>query len=183
MTHAVLKRYLELGPEKNKHTRRRDRFSEEWLTAGLSEKTPSDCPLDLNGPFPFGDDQFELVYCSHVMEHLADALFFLCECLRVVKPGGVVRIAVPSMPWIINRYVSKKCDLDDVLNWARRFSPFMHRDGYDEPKIEDLFRAAGFEDVTVLRPGHSHTKTMKDNYFSNRAERTIRCEGKKPCPK
>ena len=182
MTHAALTKYLELGPERNQHTRRRDRFSVEWQTAGLSDKTPSDCPLDLNGEFPWPDDRFELIYASHVMEHLAAPRFFLKNCLRVLKPGGILRVAVPSMPWVINRYTSGICDLDDVLDWARSFHPHKHRDGYDEKKLIALIADAGFGQVTAVRPGRSYSAIMVDNYFSNRAERTIRCEGLKPCP-
>ncbi len=109
MTHAALTMYLELGPEKNKHTKYRDRFSQYWHTAGLSDKTPSDCPLDLNGEFPWPDDRFKIVYSSHVMEHLAAPRFFLRNCLRVLEPGGYIRIAVPSMPWVINKYVKGDC--------------------------------------------------------------------------
>lgn len=180
MTHSALTKYLELGSERNQHTRRRDRFSTDWQTAGLSEKTPSDCPLDLNGEFPWCDDRFEIVYASHVMEHLAAPRFFLKNCLRVLKPGGVIRIAVPSMRWVIGRYMDGKCSLDGVLDWARSFSPNKHRDGYDEPKLRGILIDVGFEDVSILRPGKSRVEIMRDSYFSNRAERTIRCEGMKP---
>jgi len=179
MTHSATTKYLELGPEANRHTRRRARFSEEWQTAGLSEKTPSDCPLDLNGKFPWPNDRFVMVFSSHVMEHLANPLGFLQECHRVLKPRGVLRIAVPSIPWILERYRAGKVTLDEVLNWCRSFKPNMHRDGYDEGKLEAIFTAAGFMNVKIFDSGDSYTEIMTDSYFSTRPERTIRCEGRK----
>lgn len=180
MTHDTLTKYLELGPEKNKHTGFRDRFSSEWHTAGLSDKTPSDCPLDLNGEFPWADDRFDLVYSSHVMEHLADPSGFLKHCLRVLKPGGVIRIAVPSMAWVIGRYVNKRCELDEVLDWARSFQPHKHRDGYDQRKLLAIVTQAGFKETNIMEPGDSKSEEMRDPYFSNRPHKTIRCEGVKP---
>jgi SAM-dependent methyltransferase len=49
--------------------------------------------LDIGGAVPLG--QFDFVVCSHVMEHL-DSLFRGIEnALKLVRPGGVVYIAVP----------------------------------------------------------------------------------------
>jgi SAM-dependent methyltransferase len=52
---------------------------------------------DLNtDPLPFEDDRFDLVVCSHVLEHIADPLRFFAECVRVAKPGGLVFVETPS---------------------------------------------------------------------------------------
>ena len=54
--------------------------------------------LDASKRFPYGDEEFEAVYSSHVLEHMppADAAHCLREVHRVLKPGGVARIAVPD---------------------------------------------------------------------------------------
>ena len=39
------------------------------------------------GKFPFGDKEFDYVICSHVLEHVVDADFFLSEIQRVGKKG------------------------------------------------------------------------------------------------
>ena len=48
----------------------------------------------------------ELVFSSHCFEHMSDeaALFTLEECMRILKPGGVVRIAVPDMDKAFEAY-------------------------------------------------------------------------------
>lgn len=58
-------------------------------------------PIDLCVPelrLPIADGQVSLIYCSHTLEHLeeAAAVRFLGECFRVLEPGGVMRIAIPS---------------------------------------------------------------------------------------
>jgi SAM-dependent methyltransferase len=43
-------------------------------------------------------DSASLIYCAHTLEHLAEdkAHIFLKECARILKPGGVMRVAVPT---------------------------------------------------------------------------------------
>jgi len=53
---------------------------------------------DLSKPLPFADESIEVVYHSHVLEHLDrdDAVEFLLEIKRVLKPNGIHRIVVPD---------------------------------------------------------------------------------------
>lgn len=63
---------------------------------------------------PFKDNDFDVVYHSHLLEHFSkdDASSFLKECLRVLKPEGIIRIAVPDLEQIINHY---KINLENAL--------------------------------------------------------------------
>lgn len=58
-------------------------------------------PIDLCTPdlqLPLQDNSVSLIYCSHTLEHLESnkAIGFLRECHRILKTGGVIRLAVPS---------------------------------------------------------------------------------------
>lgn len=44
---------------------------------------------------PFEDDYFDLIYCSHVLEHVPDDRKAMSELSRVLKPGGTALILVP----------------------------------------------------------------------------------------
>ena len=59
-------------------------------------------------PLPVRDECAELIFSSHCLEHLSDgeALFVLGECRRILKPGGVIRIAVPDMDKALAAYRS-----------------------------------------------------------------------------
>ncbi len=46
-------------------------------------------------PLPFPDDSIDEFYCSHVLEHLRDALGFMQELHRIAKPGATAIIRVP----------------------------------------------------------------------------------------
>ncbi len=92
-------RYLNLGCG--------DRFHPNWENGDLYPKDPGVRFVDLLKKIPYGDDTFDVVYHSHVLEHFArkDAFFFLTECHRVLKPGGVVRVVVPDLERIARLYL------------------------------------------------------------------------------
>jgi len=69
---------------------------------------------DLKRPFPFADDTFDAVYHSHVLEHFQvnDGRRFIGECRRVLKPGGVLRVAVPDGAQICRLYLEALAKLE-----------------------------------------------------------------------
>ncbi len=91
-----------------------------------------DLNIDLNNLFPnsldlllqvqdlsslaFGRNTFDLVYCYHVLEHVADHMAVLKEMGRVLKPGGVLFIGFPNKNRLIS-YIGtsqKVSDLDKI---------------------------------------------------------------------
>jgi ubiquinone/menaquinone biosynthesis C-methylase UbiE len=83
----------------------------------------------LNG-IPFEDKSFDAVYHSHVLEHFSknDGLAFIRECFRVIRIGGVIRIAVPDLERIVLEY---QLNLKRALN-----SDFLAADDYDWSMLE-----------------------------------------------
>lgn len=61
----------------------------------------------LTEPLPYLDGVFDAAYASHVLEHLTlpQATAFLAEINRVLKPGGLVRLAVPDLEGICREYL------------------------------------------------------------------------------
>ncbi len=45
---------------------------------------------------PFGDHTFDLVICSEVLEHIPDHETAVAELIRIVKPGKILAVSVPS---------------------------------------------------------------------------------------
>jgi len=52
--------------------------------------------VPLDGPLPFEDGSFELVWASEVIEHVADTARWLSEVRRVLAPGGRLLVTTPS---------------------------------------------------------------------------------------
>jgi SAM-dependent methyltransferase len=67
---------------------------------------------DLRKGIPYPESSLDVVYHSHFLEHLSqtNAVGFLGECKRVLKPGGVVRIAVPDLAYQIRHYCESTRD-------------------------------------------------------------------------
>lgn len=61
-----------------------------------------------NQELPFSDESLELIFTSHVLEHLPDevVLNLLKECYRTLKKGGILRISVPDMEKAFTAYVN-----------------------------------------------------------------------------
>lgn len=106
--------------------------------------------LDLTGPFPFADGSIDAVLASHVLEHLTrdEAQRCVAEIRRVLRPGGVVRIAVPDLDTVVEEYDPADPDafLDGLLQGRER-STSRHRHwwNYNETSMSALLRAAGFD--------------------------------------
>jgi SAM-dependent methyltransferase len=62
---------------------------------------------DLSKGIPFDSGSVDVVYHSHVLEHLDRpvARSFLEETLRVLKPGGLCRVVVPDFEFLCRAYV------------------------------------------------------------------------------
>lgn len=83
------------------------RFHADWCNVDMCPRDPSVLRHDARQPLPFPGESFEAVYHSHLLEHLprSKALAFLCECHRVLKPGGIVRVVVPDLEQIARLYL------------------------------------------------------------------------------
>jgi SAM-dependent methyltransferase len=74
--------------------------------------------LDATKPLPFGEGAFDWVYAEHFIEHitLAEAIGWLKEVRRVLRPGGFARITTPDL----RRYVRGYLAADDAFFAAHR---------------------------------------------------------------
>lgn len=61
----------------------------------------ADLQLDLEAArLPYEDESVDIIYSSHVFEHIKNLIPLMNECHRVMKPGSIINIAVPHVPWL-----------------------------------------------------------------------------------
>lgn len=96
------KKYLNLGCGSVYSTKK------EWINADLSGGGDV-ISIDVRKKLPFVDQDFDLVYSSHLLEHLEleEAESLLEELFRITKQGGVVRVVVPDLEQIARLYLKK----------------------------------------------------------------------------
>ncbi|PYI83856.1 MAG: hypothetical protein DME26_14350 [Verrucomicrobia bacterium] len=58
--------------------------------------------VDLNGPWPYPNDTFDVVHCAQVIEHLHNTRLFAQELLRVLKPGGAALVTSENLTSFLN---------------------------------------------------------------------------------
>ncbi|MEP7343522.1 MAG: methyltransferase domain-containing protein [Acidobacteriota bacterium] len=89
---------------------------------------------DLRRKLPFDDNTFDAVYHSHVLEHFtrSDGRRFVAECGRVLKPAGVLRVAVPDGAQICRLYLDALAKLEaGESEWQGRYD-WMMLELYDQ---------------------------------------------------
>lgn len=96
--------------------------------------------IPIEGPLPFADCRFDLVWASEVIEHVADTARWLSEVRRVLAPGGRLLLTTPShaRPRI-------------VLGGIERFSDALgdHLHLYTRRSLRSLLDEFGFQPVQV----------------------------------
>lgn len=58
---------------------------------------------------PFADESVDWIFCSHVLEHIAELEACVDQIMRMLKPGGVAWIQVPFEP---GRAHSRRIEID-----------------------------------------------------------------------
>jgi SAM-dependent methyltransferase len=84
-------------------------YHHDWINIDIVSTGPGVIAHDLHQGIPLPNASCDVVYHSHVLEHTrrSDALSFMQECYRVLKPGGIMRVVVPDLEQICHLYLTK----------------------------------------------------------------------------
>jgi predicted SAM-dependent methyltransferase len=122
--------------------------------------------FDATQKFPFADETFAYVFSEHMIEHISYSagLHMLSECLRVLKPLGVLRLCTPHLDFLLDLRRPDKSPLQrEYIRWAaKQITPkvpdttnesfvinnFVRNWGhtfiYDEKTLSESLQLAGF---------------------------------------
>lgn len=86
-------------------------YKEGWINIDNNsdhniEANRLDLNWDLRNSLPFPDDSVDFIFNEHFMEHLTveEGQAAIKDLMRVLKPGGVMRIAMPDLEEAIEAY-------------------------------------------------------------------------------
>lgn len=103
---------------------------------------------------PFADESVDLIYACHILEHFGRKEYeaVLQEWLRVLKPGGVLRLAVPDFAASAKIYYEQGLQdglsgLIGLISGGQRDAHDFHKMIFDEPFLTATLKRVGFSVV------------------------------------
>jgi predicted SAM-dependent methyltransferase len=91
---------------------------EGWLNTDLND-TDTIVYLDAGKSFPIETGTFDCIYSEHLFEHLKveQQINMLNEGYRILKKGGIMRIAMPNLEFLYNIYSNPNTPVhEDYVN-------------------------------------------------------------------
>jgi SAM-dependent methyltransferase len=99
--------------------------------------------VEPDGSLPLEHGSVDLVWCSEVLEHVADTEHVLLEVRRVLRPGGRLLVTVPFHGRV-------KAALIALLRFDQHFDPLgQHLRFYTRGSLRSTLERAGFDAVRV----------------------------------
>lgn len=143
-------------------------LSRDYLNVDISNEPEVDLVTDLREPIPFADASTDKIVSVATLEHFSvtDVRRLLVEFFRLLKPGGVLEIGVPSLEKIFNQYRQTGCD-DVVLRYLHgglKDKYDVHLFVVDAKRFIQELKAAGFSEAREVEydfPRHSADFMMK----------------------
>lgn len=131
---------LHFAPEQAFYKRFREMSNLDYVTTDLNSPL-ADVKADICN-LPFKDNEFDVILCNHVLEHIPDDIKAMKELFRVLKPGG---FGVFQIPQDLNRERTFEDDtIIDKKERAKIFGQYDHVRIYGRDYFDKL-RSIGFK--------------------------------------
>lgn len=151
----------------------------EHLLLDIDPKGQPDVLCDARELSTLPPDQFDMIYCSHNLEHYYrhDVKRVLQGFWDVLKPGGGVHIVVPDILSVVKTMIDRGLDIDDEL-YQSALGPilvsdvlygfgkqieesgvefFAHKTGFTHKSLVKHLMQAGFVHIHSSEGGYSVT--------------------------
>lgn len=120
-------------------------FSQSGVPARIVENVYK---MDLIERHPFADESFDYAFCEDFIEHIdqKNAILFLSEVLRTLRPGGVVRLSSPSLEGVMNFHF-RSARFDAVIeNHESAYTRWGHLHFFSHASLETVALGLGFSE-------------------------------------
>lgn len=123
-----------------------------FINIDLFDMHQQDLYCDLTR-LPWNPASFDLIYASHVLEHVHRRMVTatLYHWGEMLKKGGVLRLAVPNFPAIVERY-RETMDLPELLGLlygGQNHPKNNHFVTFDHFTLTEHLKKAGFKKITL----------------------------------
>ena len=149
---------------------------------------------DATKSIPLQTSSVDCIYTSHMVEHLSQkgVRSFLSEVKRILKVGGVVRIAVPDLRIAVDDYLEIN-DADafmrgilvqapEINTLKQKINLFVsgyrhHQWMYDGASLSKLLTKMGFSSVEICKDGKTNIIDADGLNLYEREEQSVYVEG------
>lgn len=140
-----------------------------WVNVDIDRRLRPDLRMDLRAGFPAPPQSVAFFFSEHVLEHfsLEDGERLLRDCREALERGGVLRLAMPDLRNLVDKYLGDWKAQDWLREPAYRAidSParmlnfgvreWGHLYLYDLDELTLRLQQAGFNEVRACPPGSS----------------------------
>ncbi len=152
------KKVLHFAPEQAFYKRFRKQDNLEYTTTDLNSPL-ADIKADIC-KLPFKDNEFDVILCNHVLEHIPDDTKAMQELYRILKPGGM---SILQIPQDLNREKTfEDNSITDPSERAKIFGQYDHVRVYGRDYFDKL-RSIGFK-VNEIEYSKSLSEVQIDKY-------------------
>ena len=125
---------------------------------------------------PFEENTVDIIYASHVFEYFdrEECVNVLQKWKNVLKPGGILRLAVPNFEEYTRLYANGKITLNQCLGplygkWKMtETETIYHKTTYDFTSLKQILENNGFKDVKKWdwkQVEHGNIDDYSQSYF------------------
>jgi len=128
------------------------------LRVDIDERWNPDYRCDVR-QLPFGDNEFDIVHSSHVLEHFygAETLALLKEWSRILKKDGKFILNLPNIDWALENFesVENAQHVHNVIYGGHESQYDVHHTWFNPKKITVLLEQIGMEPESIQLSGYN----------------------------
>ena len=133
------------------------KFLPNFIHIDLDDYPHIDYKSSISDLSMFENNSIELIYCCHSFEYFdrEEAVKVLREWYRVLKQGGIIRLAVPNFE-VLSRIYNDTMDINKVLGplygkivikRGKNNRILYHKTTYDFKSLAEILMSAGFKNI------------------------------------